>query len=80
MGRWAVSENDSLEYDRVIVHGACMVITDSGRLPVWSKTEEAWYVIAGPDILFDEFSTSDLYGVLSTTWSKSLDSRLIGNG
>ncbi len=32
------------------------------------------------DILFDESSASDLYGVSLTTWSKSLDRRLIGNG
>ncbi len=32
------------------------------------------------DILFDESSASDLYWVSLTTWSKSFDRRLIGNG
>ena len=35
---------------------------------------------AEPDILFNESSTSDLHGASPKTWSKSLDSRLIGNG
>lgn len=32
------------------------------------------------DILFDESSASDLYGISPITRSKSLDRRLIGNG
>lgn len=38
--RWAVREDDLLEYDKIIVYNVYMVIIDSSRLLIWSKTEE----------------------------------------